>query len=299
MASNASLDVLATGTLQRMNEDLYLAEDGRRVGMEYGVTPSGNPPDGRWVLRSIAGVFVDYDTYLSDLVERHNLAFLDGSTRLKMQVTQIGVDALAADLKRGGVVPSITKGNRPRLFNAVPSSTAGKGLPGLLPLPPRNTVPRGVFWRPNLEFITELAQWLQGKRVLEIFAGNGYLAAELTARGIEVQATSLLSGMDAHSLGVYHPVEPVNAEEAVRRYGDEANVLLVCWPTVTPQVLSAVTAWGADKDILYIGEVTDYAKAHLGGCATDEFFEGTFVVHEFSRYQGNMLEHAQVRRLSQ
>ena len=30
---------------------------------------------------------------------------------------------------------------------------------------------------------------------------------------------------------------------------------------------------GPEKEIPYLGEVTDYSRGHLGGCATDEFFE--------------------------
>lgn len=103
--------------------------------------------------------------------------------------------------------------------------------------------------------------------------------------------------MDAHHLGLYHPVENMNAVEAVYQHGDSADVLLICWPTVTPAVIQTAMAWGAGRDIAYIGEVTCYAKGHLGSCATDDFFFGTNVTHEFKSYRGNLLEHAQVRRL--
>lgn len=157
--------------------------------------------------------------------------------------------------------------------------------------------PPGVFWKPSEAFVRELADWLKGRRVLEVFAGNGFLASVLAKQGIEIKATSLLSGMDAHRLGLYHSVEHMNALEAVNRYRDSADVLLICWPTVTQAVIQAAMAWGESREICYVGEVTDYSKRQLGGCATDEFFSGTHVTHEFKFYRGNALEHAQVRRL--
>lgn len=157
--------------------------------------------------------------------------------------------------------------------------------------------PAGVFWRPNARFIVEIALWLEQRPVLEIFAGNGYLAALLAGHGVSVRATSIFAEWDYHASGLYHQVEPLSAQEAVVRYGSEAEVLLICWPTVTKAVLEAVELWGCDRDILYIGEVTDYAKGNLGGCATDEFFDRTYVAYEFALYKGNRMEHAQVRRL--
>lgn len=66
---------------------------------------------------------------------------------------------------------------------------------------------------------------------------------------------------------------------------------------MTLEVLKAAKAWGPDKDIVFIGEVTDYAKNHLGGCATDEFFEAIQVSRKFESYRGNLLEAAMVCRL--
>lgn len=143
--------------------------------------------------------------------------------------------------------------------------------------------PPGVFWKPNETFVTELADWLKGRRVLEVFAGNGLLASLLAKQGVDIKATSILSGMDAL--------------KAVYRHGDSVDVLLICWPTVTHAVIQAAMAWGSSRDICYVGETTDYSKGHLAGCATDEFFFGTHVTHEFNHYRGSALEHAQVRRL--
>ena len=169
--------------------------------------------------------------------------------------------------------------------------------PPQLALPPTPERQPAVYWRPNAEFIEELANFLRNKRVLEIFAGNGYLAAWLNRSGVPVRATTRFSGHDGHSYGLYAPVEALGALEAVERYGLQSDVLLVCWPTVTPVVLSAARRWGTEKPIVFIGEVADAENQLLGGCATDEFFKAVVREHEFHTYRGNILEAAFVCRL--
>lgn len=165
-----------------------------------------------------------------------------------------------------------------------------------LPLPTsfdRASLP-GTFWTPSAEFIWELADYLKGRRVLEIFAGNGLLAGLLAARGVDVTATSLLSGMDAHDRGLYFPVQVLEAIAAVDHYGNAADVLLICWPTTTESVTRAVHRWGRERDIVFIGEVTDYSKGHLGGCATDSFFAGFTPRFKFDSYRRRGIEDALV-----
>lgn len=171
--------------------------------------------------------------------------------------------------------------------------------PPLLPLPasPDNVV--GRYWRANGEFIDELCAALKGRRVLEVFAGNGYLAGLLAARGIDVVATSLLTSMDAHEQGIYHPVREMDAVAAVKALHGDRDVLLMCWPTVTEKAVEAALWWQELRGgpIAYIGEFTDYAKNHLGGCATDTFFELFQPEVRFASYRGNAMERACLGRL--
>jgi hypothetical protein len=52
----------------------YLVADGATIKREHvGETPNGNPMDGRWVLRAVAGTFVDFDRYRHDLMERNGI----------------------------------------------------------------------------------------------------------------------------------------------------------------------------------------------------------------------------------
>jgi hypothetical protein len=149
-----------------------------------------------------------------------------------------------------------------------------------------------VFWRPNKDFLEELCNYLQGKKVLEIFAGNGYLASQLKGN-LKVTATSRFSGYDGHE-NLYYPVKEMAAIEAIKKYGYSHNILLICWPTVTEDVTRAVVEWGISKEVIFIGEVTNYEKNELGGCASDSFFQLMKWHHEFKSYKGNYIEHALV-----
>lgn len=154
-----------------------------------------------------------------------------------------------------------------------------------------------VFGNFTDAFIDELATFLLKRRVLEIFAGNGALAALLARKGVAVTATSKFTSHDGHENGLNHPVIEMGAAEAVRHYESAHDVLLMSWPTVTNQVTIATQLWGPDRPIVYIGEITDYEKGHLGGCADDEFFETIVSFVPFETYRGNILEAAGVMKI--
>jgi hypothetical protein len=168
--------------------------------------------------------------------------------------------------------------------------------PANLPLPRSHEDAHAVFWRPDDSFVDALADALRGKRVLEVFAGNGYLAALLAQRGVEVTATSWLTGMDGHERGLYHPVIPMGALDAAIAFRHTHDAMLMCWPTVTSAALLSAMAFGPGRPIAYIGEATDYSKGHLGGCADDNFHE-LFVFDSELPYRGNMLERAGMGRI--
>src|SRR5690606_38811446 len=100
---------------------------------------------------------------------------------------------------------------------------------------------------------------------------------------------------DASYHGLYHPVEELRASEAVAKYGEQYDVLLLCWPPVTEEAYYAAAKF--DKDVLIIGEYTNYAANMLGGCATDAFWAHAESVLEFSSYCGRYAEKAQIVRM--
>lgn len=154
------------------------------------------------------------------------------------------------------------------------------------------------FFKPSGAFIDELADYLRGKQVLEIFAGNGLMAQLLSSSGVSITATSLLSGHDGHQQGMNFSVEEMEARIAVQTYGDNSDVLLVSWPVADQSILPAVDLWGSKKPIVYIGEApnpTLPGLSGLPGCACDEFFERITWEREFESYPAtNMLEKAGV-----
>jgi len=137
-------------------------------------------------------------------------------------------------------------------------------------------------------FVDALAERLRGKSVLEVFAGNGTLAAELTRRGVDVVATTLFSGHDGHERGLRFPVVERDARAAVREFGRERDVLLMSWPTTTEAAAAAALEWGDERPIVFIGEVTrpELGLAGLGGCASDFFFEIAELQDEIAGYRG-------------
>lgn len=159
-------------------------------------------------------------------------------------------------------------------------------------LPIKGDSQRGVFFKNSSLFIHELAEYLHGKRVLEVFAGNGLLAGLLAQKGVQVTATTRFSGMDGHDYGLYYPVESMDAPEAVRLYGTDHDVLLMSWPTVTNDAYTAACLM--KKPIVIIGDVTDYGQNHLGGCATDDFWAQAKTIKVFESYPGRWIEKAQV-----
>lgn len=158
-----------------------------------------------------------------------------------------------------------------------------------------------TYWKPGNGFVAELADYLQGKAVLEVFAGNGYLASELDKRGVRVTCTSLLSGHDGHGFGFHHEVEELGATEAARKYQDTHDILLMSWPVADESAYEAAKAWGTEKPIVYIGEAPRPdlpGLSGLSGCASDRFFASITWDLVFSSYCGNMLEKAGVIRFT-
>ena len=146
-------------------------------------------------------------------------------------------------------------------------------------------------------FVDSLAQHIGKRRVLEVFAGNGFLASSLSHAGVQILATTLLSGHDGHEHGLYFPIVEMDALEAVGTLGKDSDLLLMSWPTTTDRALQAALEWAeqADRPILYIGEMpqADMEFGGYPGCASDSFFAVTRVVCDLPDYvPRNMLDRA-------
>lgn len=56
-----------------VEEETFTSGSGYSARREHGLTPNGNPVNGRWVLRDAKGAWVDFDKYRHDLWERNGL----------------------------------------------------------------------------------------------------------------------------------------------------------------------------------------------------------------------------------
>ncbi|NTF17853.1 hypothetical protein G6L37_05520 [Agrobacterium rubi] len=154
----------------------------------------------------------------------------------------------------------------------------------------------GTFEPP---FLDELAAHLEGHRVLEVCAGNGLLAHLLRERGVDIHPTTIFRSMDGHGLGLYCQVEELDARDAAARYRESHDILLMCWPDPDEVAMQACLLWGEQRPVVFIGEVTDLEVGHLGGCASDLFFELSEETHAFETYSSGRsgLDRAAVRRI--
>jgi len=150
-------------------------------------------------------------------------------------------------------------------------------------------------------FLDELVGIIGNRTVLEVFAGNGLLASKLASRGVDIIATSQFAGHDGHEIGLHHRVLEMDATEAVLTVGSNAEILLMSWPTADEGATKAALAWGADRPIIFIGEITQFDKGALGlgGCASDIFFQITVIERDIPAYEPrNFLERAVVMHVS-
>lgn len=157
-------------------------------------------------------------------------------------------------------------------------------------------------------FIKDLSNRLQGKKVLEVYAGNGFLANELRKHNVDITATTIFSGHDGHADGIYTDIVEMSGMEAVTEYGDDADILLVSWPTTTEDFYNISMAWGSEKPIVYIGEMPSitnsdnklpgkigFSSTSYASCASDTFFEAIDDFDILDSYEGrNMLDKAAI-----
>lgn len=131
-------------------------------------------------------------------------------------------------------------------------------LKGEMILPPREELVQRYAWAiPNPEALAFLKKTLEGKSLVELGAGTGYWAWQLTQLGIEVEAYDLTPS------NKWYKVEKGSFESVAE---SSADTLMLCWPERGPMAAKSVEVFRG-KHLLYIGE-------GAGGCtADDKFFE--------------------------
>lgn len=127
----------------------------------------------------------------------------------------------------------------------------------------------GMYAIVDQRWTGKLAEWIDGRQVLEVMAGRGWLAKALSDHGCRVIATDNMSWTWRSGKPVYE-VENLKASAAIRKYGKRAEVLLVSWPPYSQNaIFRAVKRWDG-RPIVYIGETE-------GGCTGCEAFYQVFV----------------------
>jgi len=109
-------------------------------------------------------------------------------------------------------------------------------------------------------FISDLAEFVGDRSVLEVMAGNGYISKGLRDAHKTVYATDSQTWTAENETG-RHPlttIEPLNALDAFAKYGQEVGVVVMSWsPDGLPldwELLQAMRAANTDVDFVVIGE---------------------------------------------
>jgi hypothetical protein len=114
-----------------------------------------------------------------------------------------------------------------------------------------------------------LALIAQHAPILEVGAGTGYWAHELSQRGVDIVATDVVVSSEADEHPHYgfnkqwHLVLEMPGVEAVARFTD--RTLLLIWPSYFDKWAAEVLAAFPGDTLIYIGESE-------GGCCADEDF---------------------------
>jgi len=127
------------------------------------------------------------------------------------------------------------------------------------------------------DWVSKLAAWIGDRRCLEVGAGRGMLAKALKNCGVDVRATDsrswkFLCDFDG---GMWTPVEKKTALQAVKNYGKDTDILILCWPPgrnakkqereMATRAAAAFKKKNPNGLIVYIGELRD-------GCTADDTF---------------------------
>lgn len=125
-------------------------------------------------------------------------------------------------------------------------------------------IKRGMWAIVTQSWVTNMADWIDNRSVLEVMSGRGWLAKALSEQGVTITATDDFSWKINGHKPVFNVIKQ-NAWEAAKQSQDD--LLLMSWPPYDDNTATRVIeAWGPDRPIIYIGEGE-------GGCnADDEFF---------------------------
>ena len=138
------------------------------------------------------------------------------------------------------------------------------------------------------ELIDALVEYLHDKKVLSVMSGSGYLEKHLKDNGIDIIATDNYNWANLRpeyfSDAKENGVEDMDAVEAVNKYGDWADIILLCWPYMDDGAYNVLMEMRNHPNTIMLYEGED-----IGGCtASDEFFlEADYGNHDPAIYKIN------------
>ena len=122
----------------------------------------------------------------------------------------------------------------------------------------------GLYGIVTKDYCKSIKENIGDKKILEVMSGRGFLSKGLADEGVNIIATDDFSWNNV--VDPVYGVENLSAIEAVRKYKDKSDVLLISWPPYDKyEINEVIQEWGSKKNIIYIGKVD-------GCCANDEFF---------------------------
>lgn len=116
-------------------------------------------------------------------------------------------------------------------------------------------------------FINNLANYLKGKKVLEIMSGCGSLSYFLEEKGIECITTDNNLWGDKWSIMWKEPIN-IDAVNAIKKYGKDVDYIIMSWPMMDNtafECLKTMRKVNPNLKMIYIGE-------GKGGCTADDSF---------------------------
>lgn len=113
--------------------------------------------------------------------------------------------------------------------------------------------------------IAWITQQLDGRAVVEIGAGSGYWAWQLTQAGVDVAAYDPQRAGEGNGFAKYRAYHPVTIGDHENAAGHGDRALMLCWPSYgAPFAKQALHRYAGDT-VIYIGEGE-------GGCCADDRF---------------------------
>lgn len=139
----------------------------------------------------------------------------------------------------------------------------------------------GMFGFVSWRWINPLAEWINGRKCLEIMAGRGWLSHALQIKGVDIIATDDFSWHAKEEFSTWKDtvttVEKLNAVDAITKYGQGVDIMLVSWPYIDK------TAFHSLKKLYEVNPNTLFifiGEWNTSVCANKDFFNSYQLIED-------------------